>query len=152
MPTLLSMFERDNDQHQPLLAALSNTIIHSPGGNPLLSSNETQSTLLIRLGDYLNILRHNNLQQAMNLEREMIKLDTKFIHKNWRNAIIEKYRHFNNQFPENFKIKCKTTKVTLPNNEIINKPEEDSFLCMLDYFRNILVHLPLPGKLIIALT
>jgi len=105
MPTLLSMFERDNDQHQPLLAALSNTIIHAPGGNPLLSSNETQSTLLIRLGDYLNILRHNNLQQAMNLEREMLKLDSKLIHKNWRNAIIQKYRHFNTQFPENFKIK-----------------------------------------------
>ena len=105
MPSLLSMFERDNDQHQPLLAALSNTIIHSPDGNPLLSSNETQSTLLIRLGDYLNILRHNNLHQAMNLEREMLKLDVKHIHNNWRNTIINNYRQFNPHFPDNFKIK-----------------------------------------------
>ena len=105
MPTLMSMFAHDNDQHEPLLASLSNTIIHAPGGNPLLSSHETQSTLLIRLGDYLNILRHNSLHDAMNLEREMVRMDEHNLHVQWRETLIEKYKKFNPNFPDNFKIK-----------------------------------------------
>jgi len=38
-------------------------------------------------------------------------------------------------------------KILLPNGETIEKPEPDSFLCILDYFRNILVHLPLKDRL-----
>ena len=106
MPQLMSLFSRD-DQHEPLLASLSSTIIHSPGGNPLLSSEETQSTLLIRLGDYLNILRTKEIETAMYLERAMVKLDKEGYHMNWREKIIKTYRQFNPNFPENFKIKVR---------------------------------------------
>ena len=33
--------------------------------------------------------------------------------------------------------------------QTIEKPNPNSFLCMLDYFRNILVHLPLKGNLLL---
>ena len=104
MPQLMSLFSHD-DQHEPLLASLSSTIIHSPGGNPLLSSEETQSTLLIRLGDYLNILRTKEIETAMYLERAMVKLDSEGYHIKWREKMIKTYRQFNPNFPENFKIK-----------------------------------------------
>ena len=48
------------------------------------------------------------------------------------------------------KIKCKTTKLTdSKTGQTIEKPNPNSFLCMLDYFRNILVHLPLKGNLLL---
>jgi hypothetical protein len=51
---------------------------------------------------------------------------------------------FNPNFPENFKIKCKTTKIFEKGKEV-ELHGTDSFLCMIDYFRNLLVHIPLPG-------
>ena len=66
------------------------------------------------------------------------------IFKDWIPKIKSEFAKFNDGFPDNFKIKCKTTK-------IVEKGIEyelhgiDSFLCMIDYFRNLLVHIPLPG-------
>ena len=100
----MSLFSHD-DQHEPPLASLSSTIIYFPGGNPLLSSEETQSTLLILLGDYLNILRTKKIETAMFLERSMVKLDTEKYHIKWREKMIKTYRLFNPNFPEIFKIK-----------------------------------------------
>ena len=60
---------------------------------------------MVRLGDYLNILRYNDLDGAMDLEAQMIALDKDNLHLNWRDHLISLYRHFNPQFPENFKIK-----------------------------------------------
>ena len=160
------------DHHQPLLASLSNTIIHAPGGNPLhapedvqeqvrkcfprtLSTqmfpdsfpNTAQGTFFVRFGEYLNYLRHNDLDSALELERQMVELDSHNLHVRWRERIIAMYREYNPNFPENFKIKCKTKKIELASGEVVEQPDPDSFLCMLDYFRNILVHLPLKGNL-----
>ena len=132
-----------------MLQSLSNTIIHAPGGDPLHAPEDVQATFLVRFGEFLNYLRHNQLSTAMELETEMCKRDLDNHHVLWREKIIEKYRYYNKEFPENFKIKCKTTKITDLDGSVIERPDPDSFLCMLDYFRNILVHLPLKGLFII---
>ena len=125
--------------------SLSNTIIHSPGGNPLHATEDVQATFLIRLGEYLNHLRHDQLEIALKLEEKMQNSDDENLNHEWRNKVIDIYRKYNDTFPENFKIKCKTTKMQDDDGNMVEYPNSDSFLCMLDYFRNILVHLPLKG-------
>ena len=106
---LLKLFKNffREDHHQPLLASLSNTIIHSPGGNPLHATEDVQATFLIRLGEYLNHLRHDQLEIALKLEEKMQNSDDENLNHEWRNKVIDIYRKYNDTFPENFKIKCK---------------------------------------------
>jgi len=123
-------------------------VVHAPNGNPAFAPDEIQATFLVRLGDYLNILRYNDLEAALALERQKVDLDHERLHFDWRERLISLYRQYNPSFPENFKIKCKTTKLNDPTTGAsIEKPSPNSFLCMLDYFRNILVHLPLKDRL-----
>ena len=87
-------------------------MVHAPGGNPIYAPDEIQATFLVRLGDYLNILRYNDLDRAMALESQMIDLDAKNIHHGWREHLISLYRKYNPQFPENFKIKVKNNRMS----------------------------------------
>ena len=74
---------------------------------------------MVRLGDYLNILRYNDLDGAMQLEAQMVELDKDNLHLNWRDHLISLYRYFNPHFPENFKIKVCVRK--LPDQKVKQK-------------------------------
>jgi len=143
--------------HNALFAALTNSIIHTPGGDPLKSSDDNKAVFIIRLGNFLNTIRSRQPFSALDLEHKMLHLDENNIHKgtffmqartyiykDWIARIKFEMSKFNPSFPENFKIKCKTTKVFEMGNEV-ELHGTDSFLCMIDYFRNLLVHIPLPG-------
>lgn len=144
MPGLIKFLSK-NEVHNALFAALTNSIIHTPGGDPLKSSDDNKAVFIIRLGNFLNTIRSRQPFSALDLEHKMLHLDENNIHKDWIARIKFEMSKFNPSFPENFKIKCKTTKVFKMGNEV-ELHGTDSFLCMIDYFRNLLVHIPLPDR------
>lgn len=76
-----SNFYFRNEVHNALFAALTNSIIHTPGGDPLKSSDDNKAVFIIRLGNFLNTIRSRQPFSALDLERKMLLLDQNRIHK-----------------------------------------------------------------------